>query len=149
MSKKRDLDIRTMLDNLVSTLSDDQLNYLQGLINSQLNDFSIPIEIFSHKYNPMESLVKYLREQGMNNDEIAEKLHTTKKTVWSTFSRVKDKPFVIKNKTKFVSLKIFNSDLSVVEALVKELLKKYSPKQIAELLNKPVQSVYSVKRRLK
>lgn len=148
MGKKEDLNVRTFLSNLVSTLSDEQLGYLHDLTLNQLNDAGIPIEIFSHGLNPMESLVKYLREKGMDNDEIAEKLKTTKKTVWSTYSRVKGDKFVIKNKHECVSLNIFGKH-SVVEDLVKELLKKYSIADIAKLMKKPVQSIYSVKRRLK
>lgn len=118
------------------------------------NVLPIPIAIFSGKLSPAEALTKFLKE---NNDlsyhEISELIGRDERGVWANYKRAIKKmpwPFEI-NDSIAVPVSIFNSDKSILEALVSYLkdVKKMRNKKIAQLLNKNPANIWTVHNRAK
>ena len=118
------------------------------------NVLPIPVAIFAGKLSPAEALAKFLKE---NNDlsyhEISGFIGRDERSVWANYKRAVKKmpwPFEI-NGSILVPVSIFNSDKSILEALVSYLkdVKKMRNRKIAQLLNKNPANVWTVHNRAK
>ena len=59
---------------------------------SVVSDINVPVSSFSNRtFTAFESLVAWLKEQGLTNHEIAVRLHRDDRTIWSVYDRVKKK----------------------------------------------------------
>jgi len=116
------------------------------------NNILIPVAIFAGKLAPSEALAKFLKE---NNDlsyhEISAVIGRDERSVWANYKRAAKKmpwPFDI-GEGIGVPISIFNSEKSILEALVSYLkdVKKMRNRKIAELLNKNPANVWTVHNR--
>ena len=130
--------------------SDDEIF---GLWNNE-NSFLIPVAIFAGKLSPAEALAKFLKENhNLGYNEMAELIGRDQRGLWSNYKRAAKKmpwPFEI-NDSITVPVSIFNSDKSILEALVSYLkdVKKLRNKKIAQLLNKNPANIWTVHNRAK
>lgn len=116
------------------------------------NVLPIPVAIFSGKLSPAEALAKFLKENHeLSYHEISELIGRDERGVWANYKRAAKKmpwPFEI-NDSIAVPVSIFNSDKSILEALVSYLkdVKKLRNKKIAQLLNKNPANIWTVSNR--
>ena len=118
------------------------------------NGFLIPVAIFSGKLGPAEALAKFLKENyDLSYAEISKLIGRDQSAVWANYKRAAKKmpwPFEIKDSAT-VPVSIFNSDKSILEALVHYLkeVKKMRNRKIAQLLNKNPANIWTVNNRAK
>lgn len=118
------------------------------------NILLIPITIFSGKLSPAESLTKFLKEKNnLSYREISELIGRDERSIWANYKRAAKKmpwPFDIKEGIA-VPVSIFNSEKSILEALVSYLkdVKKFRYNKIAQMLNKNPSNIWTVHRRAK
>lgn len=130
--------------------SDEEIFRLWGNENA----LPIPIAIFSGKLSPAEALAKFLKENhNIGFNEISELIGRNKRSIWANYKRAVKKmpwPFDIKDSIT-VPAPIFNSDKSVLEALISYLkdVKKLPNNKIAQLLNKHPSNIWTVHSRAK
>lgn len=64
-------------------------SYHQNTTLPEINEDSLPIplSIFSTPLTPLESLVRYLRQIGLRNSEIASALQRDPRTIWTVAKR--------------------------------------------------------------
>jgi DNA-directed RNA polymerase specialized sigma24 family protein len=108
---------------------------------------TIPVTVFSTELSPLQALVTYLREtQNLDFHTISELLGRSYRAVWGAYQQGK---LDVKYTEVFVPLNIFTDQLSILEALVKELkdVKKLKYSQIARLLNKDDRTVWTTYKR--
>ena len=84
------------------------------------NDIQIPISIFLNKAGPLESLVKYLKdEKKLSIKSISDRLNRNVQTIWTTFRNIKNKKLLFEDKGEKVPLHIFSkNENSILESLV-------------------------------
>lgn len=118
------------------------------------NILLIPAVIFAGKLSPAEALTKFLKENhDLTYHEISELIGRDERGVWANYKRAYKKmpwPFEIKDSIA-VPVSIFNSEKSILEALVSYLkdVKKMRNKKIAMLLNKNPANIWTVHNRAK
>ena len=120
------------------------------------SEIRVPLSIFSMDLSPLESLVKYLKENlGLRFHEIASNLNRYDRSIWHTYSHVKSKSkvaFELKKESYFIPISIFrNRKLSVLENLVVYLKDNVhlTVKKISVLLNKSVSTILTAYNRAK
>lgn len=126
-------------------------SYTEEEISKLWNNGSllVPVAIFSGKLSPAEALSKFLRENhDLNYHEISKLIGRDERSLWANYKRsVKKMPWTFEIKDSItVPVSIFNSDKSVLEALVSYLkdIKKMRNKKIAQLLNKNPANIWTV-----
>lgn len=120
---------------------------------------SIPTSIFQDRLlSVLEAIAEYLKEKkGMRYSEIAKLLNRDARTIWTVYSRVKNKR---KDKTSksvskdFISVPtlIFQDrELSVLEVLAEYLKEKKGMRysEIAKLLNRDDRTIWTAYQRAK
>ena len=118
------------------------------------NNLLIPAGIFAGKLSPAEALAKFLKENNeLSYSEISELIGRDERGIWANYKRAIKKmpwPFEI-NGSISVPVSIFNSDKSILEALISYLkdVKKMRNKKIAQLLNKNPANIWTVHNRAK
>ena len=130
-------------------LNENQLkNYLQQTLNN-LNKPFIPISIFSHKLTPLESIVKYLKEEkNLTFHEISKLLKRNEKNLWHTYSTAKNKfphKFKIFSNDLQIPLDIFSNKIPPMKTIVKYLReqKSLSYHDIGILLKKNERTIWT------
>ena len=114
----------------------------------------VPVVIFAGKLSPAEALAKFLKENHeLSYTEISELIGRDQRGIWANYKRAIKKmpwPFEV-NDSITVPVSIFNSEKSILEALVSYLkdVKKLRNKKIAQLLNKNPANVWTVHNRAK
>jgi len=139
---------------LFKKISGVKINY--NLDNNQLLDLInkqtlIPISIFCN-YSPLESLVKYLKENSkLSFKAISDLLNRDQRTIWVTYDNVLRKKINLDCSSEVVvPLEIFSDrKLSVLENLVSHLIKFHSLKEISKLLKKNYQTIWTCHNRAK
>ena len=110
----------------------------------------IPTTIFTKKLSPLETDVKYLKENlDLNYSKIAELLGRNRKTIWQAYKNAAKKlPGYLKpTETEYnLPVSIFRTDLSILEAVVVYLKDKFrlSYHQIGQLLKRDERTVWTV-----
>jgi len=115
-----------------------------------LDDFSIPITIFTNKLGGLEGVTKYLKENiGLTYSEIAELLNRDDRTIWSSYNKASKKQPTTLNVEKtlvFIPSSIFkNRNLTILEAIVvylKDKGMKYV--EIGKLLNRDQRNIWTI-----
>lgn len=121
----------------------------------QLEEIQIPISIFKTNLAPLESLVKYLKENlNYSHKKISFLLNRSNKTIWSSYNsaiRKKTEKFIIKKPKFLTPLSVFsNRKFSILESLVSYLKsQQLSFKQISNLLQKDYRTIWTVYNRAK
>jgi len=123
------------------------------LLNLTQEDISIPSSIFTNKLSPLESIVKYLRENlELDYNRIAELLNRNRKTVWQAYKNAAKKlqiKFEVEETEYNIPVSVFKDRLSVLETIVVHLKDQYrlSYRQIAQLLKRNERTVWTVYQR--
>jgi DNA-directed RNA polymerase specialized sigma24 family protein len=121
----------------------DVLNFIQ-------EEVMIPCTIFTKKLSPLETTVKYLKE-NLNTDysKIAELLGRDRKTVWQAHKNaVVSLPEQLKpSETEYnIPVSVLKTELSILEAVASYLKDQFklSYHQIGELLQRNERTVWTV-----
>ncbi|MCK4521199.1 MAG: hypothetical protein KAU20_01405 [Nanoarchaeota archaeon] len=117
---------------------------------------SIPVYVFATKLSPLESIVKYLKEElDLSFNEIAALLNRDSTTIWTTYNNAKQKikeRFAAK-KSKYALILASFSDrrLSILESVSEHLHEDCNLKfhDIAVLLNKNDRTIWTTYHRAK
>ncbi|MBN1503088.1 hypothetical protein JW930_06080 [Candidatus Woesearchaeota archaeon] len=142
----------------------NELNFLKKEYNlsfsqicelvEQDRDILVPVQIFSFDLSPLESLVKFLKEnRDFNYHKIGILLNRDERTIWITYKNAikkqKDKFIVKKIKYLVPVEKLQNRKYSVLESLCSYLIMKenLSINDISILLNKNPSSIWTVYKR--
>ena len=130
-------------------LNDNQLkNYLQQALD-KLNKPFIPVSIFTPKLTPLESIVKFLKEEKkMSFHEISLILKRNERNLWHTYSNAKKKfssKFKIVNSDLQIPLDIFSNKVPPMKTIVKYLYEKESLSyhNIGKLLKKNERTIWT------
>ncbi|MBD3203703.1 hypothetical protein GF327_05370 [Candidatus Woesearchaeota archaeon] len=123
-----------------------------NLLEAYENNIQIPVQIFSYDLSPLESIVKYLKENiRLNYHDIGVILNRDERTIWKTYNNSKKKNkdlLIIKKEKYFIPVKEFsNRKFSILESICLYLIEFLSIPDIARLLNKNPSSMYTVKNR--
>ena len=114
----------------------EKYNYSSLRIAQHINkEEVIPITVFSTEMSPLRALVCFLRQEGMTNRKISNKVRRSYRSVWG----VKTKKRIDPTPTKiFIPLAKFNKDESILETVVSFLKEKKDLRfsEIADILNK-------------
>ncbi|MBI2650195.1 hypothetical protein HYX04_02675 [Candidatus Woesearchaeota archaeon] len=118
------------------------------------NGILVPVVIFANGLSPAEALAKFLKENNnLSYDDISKLIGINQRSAWANYKRASGKmqvPFQISNGIS-VPVSIFNSEKSVLEALVSHLkdVKKMRNRSIAQLLNKNPANIWTIYKRAK
>ena len=110
----------------------------------------IPCSIFTKELSPLETNVKYLRENlGMDYSEIADLIGRNRKTIWQAYKNaIKKYPehFKVEETEYNVPVSSLKDELSILEATVVYLKNKYKLNyhQIGELLRRNERTIWTV-----
>jgi hypothetical protein len=114
-------------------------------------ELSVPALIFNEKLTPLESVVKFLKqEKNLSFKKISELIKRDQRNVWHIYSSsIKKYPekFVIKETKFWIPVSIFSdSRLSALESLVSHLKDKLnlSYHEIAVLLSRNDRTIWTV-----
>jgi hypothetical protein len=124
-------------------------------LSDDLGEYSIPLQIFSTKLSPAESLVKYLKEEkNLAFHEIADLLNRDNRSIWGTYNRAKKKmseKFTVKDELMLPIAIFKDRSLSIFECFVLYLKEKHklSNKRISELINKRSSTIATVYHRVR
>ena len=137
------------VDTLIAGLDREQLLLLKEKIESALHEDEIllPVSIFSIDLSPGEALVQYLHEnRDMPLSQVAELLHKSNSTIWTTYSNARDKGVELKDDGGLrFPLSRYTDKYSLLESIVIYLRdeKHLSNKKVAQLLGRsqPVTSI--------
>jgi hypothetical protein len=140
----------------------EKFRFLLGQITEQyINKFEeiqgikkkegIPTEIFNDSLSPLETVVKYLKENnGISIKNIASSLNRSPKTIWQAYNQSRKKFSSILKPTSYeFTIPIENiciSELSVLESIVTYLRQNYSLSyaKIATLLKRDQRTIWVV-----
>jgi len=114
------------------------------------SDYKLPLSIFSQKTSPLESIVKYLRDNlGLGFTEIGRLISRDGKEIWKEYQNAHEKhkhTFKIKEDEFYFDISLFSKrEHPVLEIICHHLNEQgYSISQIAYLLKKHRNTVWSV-----
>ena len=128
--------------------------FLNSLTKEELIDIiisekqeKIPITIFLNELAPLESVVKYLKEnRGMTIKKISEKLNRSDKTIWTTYNNAKNKKLDIRDTEYLIPISFFAKKTSILETVVYYLKKNHdlTLHQIALLLQRDDRTIWTI-----
>ena len=116
-------------------------------------ELALPISIFVKELSALESICKFLKENGkLNYHQIAELLHRDDRTIWTTYKHAyeKRKEELLEKNGLSIPVKIFaKRKLSVLETLVKYLKEEHelNYREIGELLHRNEKTIWTVYQR--
>jgi hypothetical protein len=120
------------------------------LILSQKNEITIPTSIFNNTLGPLETVVKYLKENiDLRFSEISRLLKRSSTTIWITYRNASIKyhdKFIISDEGYNIPIFIFEDDqLSILEAIVLYFRTNLtlSLKQISGLLKRDNRTIWT------
>jgi hypothetical protein len=115
---------------------------------------SLPLSIFSRELSPLESVVKFLKEEfNQNISTIARTIGRDQATIWLTYNHAqkKKKEKIIISETKYwIPISLFKDrKLSILELVVEFLKDSYhlSYHQIAVLIERDDRTIWTVYQR--
>ena len=130
---------------------EDLISMFEGV-----EEIKVPLSVFSHDLSPLESLVKYLKENlNLRFKDIAINLNRDNRSIWHTYHEAKSKDmvsFTAKENDLLIPVSIFkNRNLSILENLVTYLKNELSVsvKKISSLINKNISTVWTSYNRAK
>ncbi len=120
------------------------------VISLTQKEILIPTTIFNKKLSPLETDVKYLKENlDLDYSKIAELLGRNRKTIWQAYKNAckkLPKPLEPAETEYNIPVFVFRTDLSILEAVVVYLKDKFklSYRQIGQLLKRNERTVWTV-----
>lgn len=124
------------------------ISQIDEILNKEL---SLPVEIFSTKLTPLESISKYLKENiGFSFIDISKKINRDQRNVWNIYNNSKlklSKKYDIKKSVQLIPISIFSSEkLSAMENLVIYLKDQFSLTyhEIAVMLKRDDRTIWTV-----
>jgi len=145
----KDDDVK-ILRLLLKKLKDKYNITSTDILNLSQEEILIPSTIFSDKLSPLETDVKYLKENlELDYPKIAEALSRDRKVVWQAYKNsFKKMPKRLKVKeTRYnVPVSVFKTELSTLEAIVVYLKDNFnlSYHQIGNLIKRDERTVWTV-----
>ncbi|MFC1647864.1 hypothetical protein ACFL1B_00225 [Nanoarchaeota archaeon] len=158
MTKEKKLDREVLLSELVETLLQKyDLSYsdFEDIIKKKKEVIKLPVSVFRNKLSPLESIVKYLREnKGLKYKEIGDMLGRDPRVIGVTYTRAKKKvpDMLPERKSKYdVPIDLFkDKTLSVAENLVMYLLSRgLRLHEIAVIMKRDDRTIWTVQARSK
>ena len=141
--------------NLVSKFFNNKNKYFIEILETVIKEYksqeninNISITIFANrKLGILESVVKYLKENGLTYHEIAVVLNRDDRTIWATYSKAikKDKSVAaIDINSETINPAIFsNRKMAPLEAIIKHLRERgMTLKQISLALNRSYKTIW-------
>ncbi|MFC1723858.1 hypothetical protein ACFL0V_06990 [Nanoarchaeota archaeon] len=136
----------------------EKISQTHGLAKEEVLDmveYEIPVSIYTKKLSPLETSVKYLKENlNLGFPRIAELLGRSRKTVWQAYANAAKKvsrPFKVKDTRYKVPISVLNSEtkLSVLEATVKFVKEEYglTYRDIGQLIQRDERTIWTVYQR--
>lgn len=119
------------------------------LPSKKIEEIQIPVSIFKTDLAPLESLIKYLKENlNFSYKKISTLLNRSNKTIWSSYNIViKKQPekFIVKKSEFLIPISIFsNRKFSILESLILHLKsQQFSFKQVSALLQKDYRTIWT------
>lgn len=112
---------------------------------------ALPLTIFPSTLSGLQAIVRYLHDHGHSCSEIAKLLNRSQKTIWTTYSKIKDAPFEYAEGGLTIPVALFATrQLSPLETIVAYLIKlNYSNTETARLLGLDPRTTWTVKQRIK
>jgi len=107
----------------------------------------IPVTIFLGELAPLESIVKYLKEnKGLTIKKISEKLNRSNKTIWTTYSHAKNKKLTVTDTEYLIPTSFFSKKTSILETTVYYLKKNHDMTlhQIAITLKRDDRTIWTI-----
>lgn len=135
-------------ERYLRTLSRDEL--IEIILSDR--EERIPVTIFSTKLAPLESLVKYLKEnRGMTNPVIAKRLSRSAKTIWASYKNVAKQKLDFSPSEFNIPLSFFSKKTSILETVVYYLKNNHDMTlhQIAVLLKRDDRTIWTTYDRAK
>lgn len=115
----------------------------------------IPLSIFSTSLAPLQSVVKYVKEElNLKHNKISTLLKRDQRVIWRSYTEANKrhpKRFDIKEEHYFIPASIFNRELSILESLMLHLIDdmNLSVKDISSIINKKTSTIYTAYNRAK
>ena len=126
------------------------------ILNIVESTVKIPISIFNDQLSPLDTVVKYLKENlNFDFNKISAKLNRSNKTIWQAYDdAIKKSPenMEIKASPYYFDISILSErKLSILELVVEHLKEKYSLPlhEIAVLLQRDDRTIWTVYSRAK
>jgi hypothetical protein len=120
------------------------------ILNLAQEEIMIPSSIFNKKLSPLETIVKYLKENLESDyNKIAGLLKRDRKTVWQAHKNaVKKQPdkFIPRETEYNIPVSAFKHELSILESTVVYLKDQFNPSfhRIGELLQRDERTIWTV-----
>lgn len=128
--------------------------FLNSLTKEELIDIiisereeKIPVTIFLNELAPLESIVKYLKEnKGMTIKKISEKLNRSDKTIWTTYNNAKSRKLTFSDTEYLIPTSFFSKKTSILETAVYYLKKNHdlTLHQIAVILKRDDRTIWTL-----
>jgi hypothetical protein len=144
---------KTLIFNILNSIKERHSLSDQELINliqSQKSNITIPTNIFNNILGPLETVVKYLKENiELSSVEISRVLKRSSTTIWITYRNAKIKhpeKFILSDSGYKIPISIFEDDkLSILESVVLYLriTLNLSLKQISVLLKRDNRTMWT------
>ena len=145
------MDEKRLVKDLRNLKNQYNINYndLISIVSRKIDENYVPISIFTiNGLNPLESIVKYLKEnKSLRFSEISKLLERDQRVIWVTYNHVKDKPKISSKSKTLIPIKIFHyGNLSILESVVKYLKESsnLSLSEIALILKRDPSNIWKV-----
>jgi hypothetical protein len=126
----------------------------QDLLLKALEVDEIPASVFASDLSPLETVVKYLRENlNLSTNSVAERINRSEKTVWQAYhssQKKKSDKFEIKGISLSIPVSRFSiRKLSILESVVSFLISEHNMKysQVADLIKRDDRTIWTVHHR--
>ena len=151
--REKDTD-KVLNNNLISSFSKEILlqKSKEELVELILalkkeSEIEVPVSVFKNSAPPLESLVKYLKEEEkLEIKNISEKLNRNVQTIWTTYNNSKDKTVDFSDSKIKIPLSVFSKDdKSTLESLVFYLKTAHQMRfsMIAKLVDKDPRVIFT------
>lgn len=145
----------TQLNLLFKELSEKYHKSAADIFNLAQKEILVPVSVFVPELSPLEAFAKYLHENSaLDYAEIGKISGRDRKTIWQAYKNATahyPAKFTIADSTHSIPASIFNSELSILEAVVAYLKDHFSLSyhEIGIMLNRDERTVWTVHSRAK
>ena len=120
------------------------------ILNQIQDEVYVPCSIFNKDLSPLETEVKYLKENlYMKYNKIAKMLRRSQKTGWQAYKNAHKKypeHLTFKESDYNIPMSVFSTELSILESVVKYLKENYklNYNQIGKILKRDQRTIWTV-----
>lgn len=138
------------IDDLVEILIERGLISEQDLENLHSSKKEVPVSIFCTELSPLESLVRYLKENlGFSIKDMVQLTGKNSSAISLAYKNSLTKKFTFSKNTLKIPIDEFSAQLSVLEIVVRFLQKTMKNSEIAILLNRDQRTIWTIASRAK